>query len=230
MSAEELEKCTASLAAWVAASRTQELKERPALQEARLVRASRQKRKHSTTRLSQRLGVGERFEAWCKGEGQHSKAALQEFLQRTHKGFELGVPKKDRVWLARCLKLYKRHREEHPEAGALVEVGVGPRNRRVPCCVARVPRALRHRSFGLQGASYKCPELRELLWDWFVDTRASVASTLTPHIVLCKARELASKLMAAMRLTGCYSTLPDLGANGSAWLLRWKRDKGVTLR
>ena len=63
-----------------------------------------------------------------------------------------------------------------------------------------------------------------------MDVRASVAGILTPKIVLAKAREIADRLLAGMRLTGCYAPLPDLQSHGSQWLLRWKRAKGVVLR
>ena len=95
---------------------------------------------------------------------------------------------------------------------------------------SRTPKALLLRNRGLQGPAYTCPQLRELLWDWFVDIRASVAGVLSPKLVLTKARAIAATLLEGMRLTGCYSPLPDLHSGGSKWLLRWKRDKGVVLR
>ncbi len=44
---------------------------------------------------------------------------------------------------------------------------------------------------GNQGAPYKCPVLREKLWDWFVDMRRSIASTISPKFVLLKAKSMA---------------------------------------
>ena len=39
-----------------------------------------------------------------------------------------------------------------------------------------------------------------------------------------------ARLLEGMRLTRCYAPLPDLYSGGSAWLHRWKRDKGVVFR
>ena len=66
-----------------------------------------------------------------------------------------------------------------------------------------------------------------MIWDWFVDVRASIASRITPKILTCKAKELAEHILRAQRLTGCYAPLPAIDR---MWLLRWKRDKGVVLR
>ena len=103
--------------------------------------------------------------AWRSGEGRDSRAPYREFLQKSFAGYEHGVPKKDRVWLGRCLAQLRGSNEAHPPGAAVSALDRLPRNRRVPTSVARVPRALRQRAAGLQGASYKCPELRELLWD-----------------------------------------------------------------
>ena len=51
-----------------------------------------------------------------------------------------------------------------------------------------------------------------------------------PKLLLAKARALAATLLEGMRITGCYSPLPDSFAGGPQRLLRWKRDKGVVLR
>jgi hypothetical protein len=78
-----------------------------------------------------------------------------------------------------------------------------------------------------QGASFKCPLIREYLWDWFVDVRRSVASHISPKFVLMRARQIADEILKAQRKTGCYAPFPKLDKN---WLLRWKRDKGVVFR
>ena len=122
----------------------------------------------------------------------------------------------------RCLKAWREHCLENDGLGACL-----PRARKVPRCRARVPGDVRIRARGGQGAGYKCPELRELLWDWFVDMRASVATIMTPKILMSKAKELAETILQLQRATGCFAPLPDINR---MWLLRWKRDKGVVLR
>ena len=230
MPPEELQICSASPAAWVAANRARELAQMPSNKAARKELASQQKRTYARSSLELRHNIAERYEAWRKGDGRDSRAPYRDFLRTCFAGFEHVVPKKDRVWLRRCITASRITVAEQSLGGVISVSTCGPRNRRVPTSVARVLRALRQRAAGLQGASYKCPELRELLWDWFVDVRASVAGMMTPRLVLQKARDIASQLLEAMRKSGHYSALPDLDANGYRWLLRWKRDKGVSLR
>ena len=78
-----------------------------------------------------------------------------------------------------------------------------------------------------QGAPFKCPLIREYLWDWFVDIRRSIACHISRKFVLMKAKAIAEDVLKAQRATGCYGPLPKLDKN---WLLRWKRDKGVVFR
>ena len=214
---------------WVAAARQWELSQQAGMKAARLKEASRQKRKHAPSRLALRLEEGRRFEEWKKGEGASSPAQLRDYLRQRWSGFEHTVPKKDRVWLAGCSAAFLVRSKDAANCGAGVLLPLC-RGRKASEAAARRPKALLLRSQGLQGPAFKCPQLRDLLWDWFVDMRASVATVLLPKIVLAKAREIASQLLRGMRLTGCYSPLPDLNAGGSQWLLRWKRDKGVVMR
>ena len=69
--------------------------------------------------------------------------------------------------------------------------------------------------------------LREELWDWFVDIRRSLATTISPRFVLFKAKSIADHIMKASRATGCFVEMPIIDKH---WLLRWKRDKGVVFR
>ena len=77
------------------------------------------------------------------------------------------------------------------------------------------------------GANYKAPELREALFDWFVDIRASLACALTPRYVLYKAKELADNMLASMRQCGVYTPLPKLTPS---WLWRWRNSFGISMR
>ena len=70
------------------------------------------------------------------------------------------------------------------------------------------------------GPNFKAPLLREALFDWFVDIRASLACALTPRYVLFKAKELADQQLRAMRKTGILMPLPKINPQ---WLLRWRR-------
>ena len=69
----------------------------------------------------------------------------------------------------------------------------------------RISVAERRRELGNQGAPDKCPLLYELLWDWFIDYRASVRGRLSPKFVLKKARQLASRILEEQRNAGNVS-------------------------
>jgi hypothetical protein len=101
------------------------------------------------------------------------------------------------------------------------------RGRRPTMASGRTPDRQLLRRRVSQGASYKCPLIREYLWDWFVDVRRSVASHISPKFVLMRARSIAAQILETQRRTGCYAPLPQLDKH---WLLRWKRDKGVVFR
>ena len=73
----------------------------------------------------------------------------------------------------------------------------------------------------------KCPQIAELLWDWFVDMRRSLASIITPKFVMLKARQIADTIVAAMKKTGIYVDMPVINSD---WLRRWRADHGVVFR
>ena len=83
----------------------------------------------------------------------------------------------------------------------------------------RTPDRFLLRRRGRQGSPFTCPVVREFLFDWFVDIRASVASNLTPRFVMMKAREMGGHALQHMRETGVYSALPSFDRE---WLRRWK--------
>lgn len=130
-------------------------------------------------------------------------------------------PKKDRVWLSSCIEL------ANEADGDLKSLALGARGVKATSASARTPAALRMRRKGTQGAPFKCAVIREALFDWFVDIRTSVATNITPRLVLMKAKELGEIALAQMRKSGEYTPLLVLDRG---WLLRWKRDYGVTLR
>ena len=172
-------------------------------------------------RLHWRVVQGMAYELWLRANGQ-SKAPLREFLQAQWP--TMGVPaKKDKVALARSLKLWQEHKVASEGLSAVVALHpLGRRKLRS----RGVPERLLLRSRGA-GPLYKAPELREALFDWFVDIRASLACALTPRFVLYKAKELAANMLASMRQCGVYTPLPKLTPR---WLLRWRHSVGISLR
>ena len=175
------------------------------------------------TKRSTRLAMGARFLEWVETPvGKASKATHRVFLQATREDYQTGVPKKARKWLSDCVKAWREHLKQNASLGACL-----PKGRRPVTTQSRVPEALLMRRRGLQGRPHKSPELRDLLWDWFVDVRASVAGILTPKMVMCKAKDLCERILQAQRSSGCYAALPQISR---MWLLRWKRDRGVVLR
>jgi hypothetical protein len=131
-------------------------------------------------------------------------------------------PKKDRVWLRSCIMVVADRKAKFG-ASSLLSFG----GRRPTMAAGRTPDRQLLRRRVSQGAPFKCPLIREYLWDWFVDVRRSVACHISPKFVLMKARSIAEEILAAQRKTGSYGPLPKLDKN---WLLRWKRDKGVVFR
>ena len=181
------------------------------------------KRGQMAVKLATRLAKGKEYSQWLEGIGSKSRAPLRDFLKQTRLEFPSFVPKKDKVHLAACLKAWRRHCSDNQGLGGCLPQG----NRRATMARSRVPEYALLRARGRQGPGYKSPELRELLWDWFVDIRRSLATILTPKIVLFKAKGICEQILAAQRATGHYTPLPEINR---MWLLRWKRDKGVVLR
>ena len=93
--------------------------------------------------------------------------------------------------------------------------------------MGRTPESLLMRRRGLQGRPFKSPEVRDMLWEWFVDIRASVACIITPKMLMYKAKEFCERVLQVHRRLGSYAALPCINR---MWTLRWKRDFGVNLR
>ena len=131
-------------------------------------------------------------------------------------------PKNERVWLRACIALAKDEQLEFDSLAARCRGG-----QQQTMAKGRTPDRFLLRRRGRQGSPFKCPVVREFLFDWFVDIRASVASNLTPRFVMMKAREMGGHALQHMRETGVYSALPSFDRE---WLRRWKRDYGVVFR
>ena len=146
---------------------------------------------------------------------------VQDYLLRIRR-YDGHVPKKDRVWLASCLALAKTD-----VAAVLSASAAGSRGKRSTKAASQTSNKALLRRRLRQGAPFKCPVLREFLYDWFIDMRASVCSNITPRFALMKARALAETVLAEQRKIGQFAELPKLDKH---WLLRWERGKGVVLR
>ena len=132
-------------------------------------------------------------------------------------------PKKDRQWLAGARLLAK----SRLEAAASLSVA-GDRGGQLPNRFRRTPEHLLKRMRLRQGRPFKAALVREGLWDWFCDVRRSVAASLSPRLVLMKAKELATEVLKEKHaLGGGIESIPKLDKH---WLLRWKRDKGIVFR
>ena len=92
-------------------------------------------------------------------------------------------PKNERVWLRACIALAKDEQLEFDSLAARCRGG-----QQQTMAKGRTPDRFLLRRRGRQGSPFKCPVVREFLFDWFVDIRASVASNLTPRFVMMKAR------------------------------------------
>ena len=69
--------------------------------------------------------------------------------------------------------------------------------------------------------------IRELLWDWFVDIRRSLATRISPKFVLMKAKAIAKEVLSQQRAAGKFEAFPVLDRG---WLSRFKKDKGIVWR
>lgn len=140
----------------------------------------------------------------------------------TRRRYEGEVPKRERVWLADCVHMAEKMRQEWG--------GIAPRARggRKPTIAGRklLDGHLLRRRLG-QGRPQKCSLVSEFLWDWFVDVRASVSAKVSPRFVLMKARQIAGEILKASVKTGQYTVMPQLDKH---WLYRWRRNKGVSFR
>lgn len=151
-----------------------------------------------------------------------SRRLGQDFLLTRHK-YDGPVPKKERVWLRAAIAFSEDAvlRTKSLERSAT-------HGKKTTYSEGRTPNRFLLRRRLRQGAPYKCPLIRELLWDWFVDIRASLATTISPRFVLMKARMIAETILREQRkLASGFCAMPKLDKH---WLLRWKRDHGVVFR
>ena len=69
--------------------------------------------------------------------------------------------------------------------------------------------------------------LREALWDWFLDIRSAVLTSISPHFMLRQARAMAGTILKEMAENGKFIVLPVIDTR---WLRRWLAHYRVVLR
>ena len=85
---------------------------------------------------------------------------------------------------------------------------------------------MRRRALGRQGHPFKCPALRERMWDWFVNMRTAYV-TISPMTVIRQATREASKVVKEMRRTNTFTPMPVLDRK---WVRGWRRQYNISLR
>ena len=165
------------------------------------------------------MAVGRKFNEWGNSEqGRASKKQYVDFLQLQNKT-EGKVPKAQTVWLREASLMAT---SEDQTKGRLDSTSNAVRLARMSNIKKgrHVAPEKRLRTLGNQGRPDKCPLLYELLWDWFVDYRASVRGRLSSKFVLKKAKRLAEKILAEQRKNKevSYSS-PKIDKH---FLSRWK--------
>ena len=87
----------------------------------------------------------------------------------------------------------------------------------------------RRRRHGLQGRPTKMPELRHLLFQWFVDVRSSVKSRLRNRVALTTARGMIKDIQGAALREGRLLPVPP-NIDHPLWLRRWQMEFGISLK
>ena len=179
---------------------------------------SGQKRKYETERkLRHRAFMGRQWLEWRTQEGRDSNAKHKEFLLLQYR-YPGNVPKKQKVWLIRAIKVALLEKE----TGILTSTSY---RRTGSTAVQRTPDSLLNRPRRVK--QWKCPTIAAELWDWFRDMRTAVAGTVSPNFCLFQARQIANECLKSMEKTGHFQALPQLTPQ---WLWRWKLDHDVCFR
>ena len=87
----------------------------------------------------------------------------------------------------------------------------------------------RRRRHGLQGRPQKMPELRHLLFQWFVDIRSSVKSRLKNRVALVAARGIIKDIQVAAVKAGSPPPAAPV-IDGTGWLRRWQLRYNIKLK
>ena len=160
------------------------------------------------------------FDKWNQSdEGRASDAPLKDFCIHQWECFgkRKDVPKKLAVFVARCRDMTGCMR-----APATLRS-------RTRGHTMRTRFSNRRRKHGTQGRPHDCPELRDALFQWFIDIRSSLAGRLWPRQVLTQARCLCDDVKASCIKRGLpIPKFPDL--THLSWITGWKRQFGVSFK
>ena len=175
---------------------------------------------YRSSKKNNRRKVANQYAVWRAGVGKNSNKPQRDFMLtiRTYKDNK--VSRADTQWLRRLIQEFKKEDAAGafvPTWGASLKFGKG----------TTVPAQFREKTCTTQGRNILCPDIDELLWDWFVDMRRSFATTVSPKYVLNKAKHFANMCLEQMEVANQYMQMPVLDF---AWLWRWKRRHGVVWR
>ena len=93
-------------------------------------------------------------------------------------------------------------------------------------CYGGLPEKYRRRQLRFQGRKFKCPALREELYDWFVDMR-SIFAKIPPGLIMKQALVIAKKVWRLSREQNIWPELPRITYQ---WVRGWRREWSVSLR
>ena len=93
-------------------------------------------------------------------------------------------------------------------------------------CYGGLPHKYRRRQFRFQGRKFKCPALREELYDWFVNMR-TIFAKIPPGTIKKQALVIAKKVWRLSREQNIWPALPTINYK---WVRGWRREWRVSLR
>ena len=145
--------------------------------------------------------------------------------------------KKDPVQFAFAEKLRKRTEARRGKRGetetrAKVHLSVGHGMAREAggmfrrVCSGGLPHKYRRRQLRFQGRPFKCPALREELYDWVVNMR-SIFAKIPPGLLKKQALVIAKKVWRLSREQNIWPQLPRITYQ---WVRGWRREWKVSLR
>ena len=185
--------------------------------------------------LSERIAIGQKYLAFSRAaRSLDRKQYLKEFIQE-HLGWRPGQRNKD--FVKRCAQVavrsgadavgttWERLLFSDPALGAVpggVSGALHEAQRR-----GRKRKKERYTQLSFQGRPTLAPALVELLFQWFVDIRASIKGRLPVKAVVQKAKQLVVEYFQSQLRLGEVPHLPKMD---KCWVLRWKRQKGISFR
>ena len=129
---------------------------------------------YRSSKKNYRRQVANQYSVWRAGAGKDSKKPQVAFMLTIRKYPNNKVTRADAQWLRRLIKEFKH---EDAEGAPMRKYGKGRAGRGY----AAVPAEYRCRTANTQGKSLLCPDIDEMLWEWFVDMRRSFATTVLPN-------------------------------------------------